>query len=142
MASITDIRQGIATNLGTITGLRTASVIPEDPKPPIGIVTFERVEYDTAMARALDTYTFRVILVVGRVDSRGAQINLDGYLSGSGSTSEENAKRRDALRAVVELHKPEGVCSDPDCEPQHDWCSCEMDAYPCPTIQQIIENLK
>ncbi len=95
MASITDIRQGIATNLGTITGLRTASVIPEDPKPPIGIVTFERVEYDTAMARALDTYTFRVILVVGRVDSRGAQINLDGYLSGSGSTSVKTAIESD-----------------------------------------------
>ena len=46
-----------------------------------------------------------------------------------------------ALRAVVELHKPEGVCSDPDCEPQHDWCSCGMDAYPCPTIQAIEKEL-
>lgn len=95
MASITDIRQGIATNLGTITGLRTASVIPEDPKPPIGIVTFDRVEYDTSMARGLDTHIFRVILVVGRVDSRGAQVNLDGYLSGSGANSVKTAIEKD-----------------------------------------------
>ena len=47
-----------------------------------------------------------------------------------------------ALRAVVELHKPiqdkklwcEGCRVEDD-----DWYSTE---YPCPTIQQIIENLK
>lgn len=95
MASITDLRTGIATNLATISGLRTASVIPEDPKPPIGIVTFDRVEYDTSMGRGLDTHIFRVILVVGRVDSRGAQTSLDGYLSGTGASSVKAAIEKD-----------------------------------------------
>ena len=55
---------------------------------------------------------------------------------------EDFEKRNSALRAVVELHKPKGVCSDPDCKPMHDWCSCGMDAYPCPTIQAIEKELK
>ena len=61
--------------------------------------------------------------------------------------SEENAKRRDALRAVVELHTntEDGYCA---------WCYlCNYDrtglsmdsamyAYPCPTIQAIEKELK
>jgi len=95
MASITTMRQALATNLSTIPGLRTASIIPEDPKPPIAIVTFERVDFDTSMGRALDTYLFRVIVIVGRVDTRGAQTALDSYLSGSGTNSIKEAVESD-----------------------------------------------
>ena len=56
------------------------------------------------------------------------------------ATHEEDALMyRKALRAVVELHKPDGynkcsVCLDSPLADNAD--------YPCPTIQQIIENLK
>ena len=40
----------------------------------------------------------------------------------------------DALRAVVELHKPEG-----DRQQQ---CEHDKKTYPCPTIQAIEEQLK
>lgn len=95
MASISDLRDGIATNCATVSGLRTSAIIPEDPKPPVAVVTFDRVEYDTAFGRGLDTYTFRVVLVVGRVDTRGAQQTLDGFLSGSGLTSLKQAIESD-----------------------------------------------
>ena len=45
-------------------------------------------------------------------------------------------KGQSALRAVVELHKP--IFED-----SYDWCMyCNVDAYPCPTIQAIEKELK
>ena len=35
MASITELRTGIATNLATISGLRTSANLPDMPNPPI-----------------------------------------------------------------------------------------------------------
>ena len=95
MASITTMRQAIAANLSSITGLRTAALIPEDPKPPIAVVTFDNVNYDTSMGRGLDEYTFRVIVVVGRVNTRGAEQNLDAFMSGSGASSVKAAIESD-----------------------------------------------
>lgn len=42
-----------------------------------------------------------------------------------------------ALRAVVELHKPDGQS-----EPFPDWANCCGEAYPCQTIQAIEKELK
>jgi len=53
MASISDIRAGIATNLATITGLRTAAEIPDNPNPPVAIVSLDSVNYDRAYAKGL-----------------------------------------------------------------------------------------
>ena len=41
-----------------------------------------------------------------------------------------------ALRAVVELHKPDGQS-----EPFPDWANCCGEAYPCQTIQAIEKEL-
>jgi hypothetical protein len=63
----------------------------------------------------------------------------------------DNSKFRNALRAVVELHKPEPIATPcPDgrsgCAVMH-WsdkkaCSCGFWNYPCPTIQAIEKELK
>lgn len=95
MASIRSMRQAIATNLGTVSGLRTSSIIPEDPKPPVAVVIFDRVEYDTAMGRGLDMYLFKVVVVMGRVNTRGTEEALDAYLSGSGAASLKAAIQKD-----------------------------------------------
>ena len=95
MASITAMREAIAANLASISGLRTAALIPEDPKPPVAVVTFDNVNYDTSMGRGLDEYTFRVIVVVGRVNTRGAEQHLDAFMSGSGTSSVKAAIERD-----------------------------------------------
>ena len=51
---------------------------------------------------------------------------------------EEFEKRNSALRAVVELHKPQpDHC--PCCPPV--LCEC-AEVYPCPTIQAIEKELK
>ena len=41
-----------------------------------------------------------------------------------------------ALRAVVELHKPDGQS-----EPFPDWANCCGEAYPCQTIHAIEKEL-
>ncbi len=49
--SITAIRTALATNLGTISGLRTAAEIPDLPNPPIAVVSLDSVTYDQAYAK-------------------------------------------------------------------------------------------
>jgi len=44
--SISDIRDGIATNLATISGLRTSADLPDNPSPPIAVVQLNNVQYD------------------------------------------------------------------------------------------------
>ncbi len=66
MASITDLRTAIATNLGTIVGLRTSPEMPDNPNPPIALVRPVTVEYNQAMAKGLTKYSFVVVVIVGR----------------------------------------------------------------------------
>lgn len=87
MANITELREGIATNLATIPGLRTAAVIPDNPSPPIAIVQVNRVQYHQDFKRGMTEYNFAVQVVVGRVDERTAQRNLDAYCSSTGASS-------------------------------------------------------
>ena len=101
MASISEIRAGIATNLSTITGLRVNSTgtIPDNVNPPYAIVAPSSVDYHRAFNNALSTYNFSVTVVVGRVDERTGQRNLDAYCSPSGSSS---------IRVAVESDKTLG----------------------------------
>ena len=87
MASITELRDGIAANLATIPGLRVASTIPDNPSPPIAIVQLNRVQYHQDFKRGMTEYNFAVQVVVGRVDERTAQRNLDAYCSSTGESS-------------------------------------------------------
>lgn len=87
MASITELRAGIAANLATISGLRTSSEIPDNPNPPIAVVAFDRVSYHQAYRNSTADYRFVVQVIVGRVDERNAQRALDTYCSTSGASS-------------------------------------------------------
>ena len=55
MASISDLRTGLATNLATITGLRTSSFVPDNPNPPIAIVVPVSVSFDDSFKRGMQT---------------------------------------------------------------------------------------
>ena len=92
--SISLIRQGLATNIGTIAGLRTAAEIPDLPNPPIAVVSLSSVEYDGAFAKGLTRYNFQVTVIVGRVAEREAQRRLDTYIS-TGSSSVKYALESD-----------------------------------------------
>ena len=94
--TVTDLRIGLANNLATINGLRTAATVPDDPHPPIAIVKPNSITYDLAFARTGgDEYEFLVLLIVGRVDERSAQNKLDGYCAPSGPTSVKQAIESD-----------------------------------------------
>lgn len=79
--SIADIRDGIVSNLATISGLRTSVDIPDNPSPPIAFVGLESVQYDQSFQRGLTEYNFTVTVLVGRVSERSAQRKLDEYIS-------------------------------------------------------------
>jgi hypothetical protein len=78
---------GIAARLATISGLRTAATVPDNPNPPIAVVIPNSVSYDEAFARGMQTYSFTVVLIVGRVDERTAQNKLDAFVSSTGASS-------------------------------------------------------
>jgi hypothetical protein len=79
--SISLIRQGLAKNLGTIPGLRTAAEVPDLPNPPIAIVALNSVTYDRAFANGMTSYSFTITVIVGRAAEREAQRTLDTYIS-------------------------------------------------------------
>jgi hypothetical protein len=96
MASISELRNGIAANLATISGLRTSPTIPDQINPPIAVVVPQSISYDTAFARSGgDDHEFIVTVIVGRVDERSAQNRLDAYCSGTGASSIKTAIESD-----------------------------------------------
>lgn len=99
MASITDLRAGLATRLATIPGLRTTTEQPDTISPPVAIVNLSDVLYDTTFARGLDTYNFVITVIVGRVGERSAQRLLDSFVSPVGASS---------VKLAVELDKTLG----------------------------------
>jgi hypothetical protein len=100
MATLSELRAGLSTNLATIAGLRTSATIPDSLNPPIAVVMPSTIRYDTAFARTGgDEFEFLVLVVVGRVDERSAQNKLDDYCSSSGAGS---------VKAAIETDKTLG----------------------------------
>lgn len=95
MALVSELRDGLKANLATITGLRTADTVPDNPNPPIAIVLPQSVQYDNAFQHGMNTYTFSILVVVNRVSERTAQNSLDAYVSGTGSKSVKLAVESD-----------------------------------------------
>lgn len=103
MTTLTSLRDGLARRLDTIPGLRASATIPDNPQPPIAVVIPGRIQYDTAFGRGSDDYTFTVTLIVGRVDARTSQANLDAYCASSGSGSVKQAVEADPTLGGVAL---------------------------------------
>ena len=53
MASLSTLRTGLATRLGTISGLRTSAFMPDNPNPPIAVVMPSSVSYDDTFHRGM-----------------------------------------------------------------------------------------
>lgn len=87
MASVGTLRTKLATNLATISGLRTNSTMPDNPNPPVAIVMPTSITYDDTFHRGMQTYQFIVLVIVGRADERTAQNSLDAFISSTGSSS-------------------------------------------------------
>jgi hypothetical protein len=87
MASISELRAGIKTNLATISGLRVSDFQPDNINPPVAIVFPQGVNYDETFQRGMQTYTFVVQVVVGRQSERSGQNSIDAYCSSTGASS-------------------------------------------------------
>lgn len=79
--SLSEIRDGLATNLATISGLRTTAELPDNPSPPIAMVQINNISYDEAFQGGLALYNFTITVVVGRVSERTAQNRLNAFAS-------------------------------------------------------------
>jgi hypothetical protein len=79
--TITEIRTGIATNIGTIPGLRTYADIPDNPAMPCAVVQLRDVDYDQAFQRGLTEYDFVVTVIFGRIATSQAQRSMDQLIS-------------------------------------------------------------
>jgi len=93
--TIAGIRQGLATNVGTIAGLRTASEIPDQASPPIAIVSLQSIDYHNAMQNGMTNFIFTVQVIVGRAAEKEAQRRLDQYAEPTGATSVKSAIESD-----------------------------------------------
>ena len=94
-ATFSGLRTALATQLATIRSLRTAATVPDNPAPPVAVIVPVNVEYDTSFGRGTDTYTFSVLLIVGRMSERSAQTTLDAYINPTGATSIKAAVNAD-----------------------------------------------
>lgn len=95
MASVVSIRDGLATNLATITGLRVSSFAADKVSVPAAVVGEVRIEFDKTFGRGLDEFEVKVRVYASRADDRAGQDKLDGYLAGSGSGSVKAALESD-----------------------------------------------
>jgi hypothetical protein len=95
VASIYEIRTGLASNIGSISGLRVATEIPDNPSPPIAVIQLDSIDYDGALNSGLTTYSFLVTVVVGRAAEREMQRKLDAYCDVTGEASVKIAVESD-----------------------------------------------
>lgn len=119
-APIADLRAGLAANLSKINGLRVYTVLTDNPQFPAALISLDRIEFDSTMARGCDSIEFTVTLVVARADDRSAQNKLETYLSGTGATSVKTAVESDvtlggsAFDARVTAAEQIGTVNSPD----------------------------
>lgn len=90
MATLADIRAGIAANLGTLTGCQVSAYLLANPTPPALEVfpdAAEGTEYHQAMGDGLHLWNLSVRGMVATNEGVGAQKLLDAWLADSGADS-------------------------------------------------------
>ena len=89
------MRTALATNLGTVSGIRTYADIPDNPMMPAAVVQLQSVSYDQAFQRGLTEYTFTVTVIFGRVATSSAQRSLDALIGDDDARSLKTAVESD-----------------------------------------------
>lgn len=97
MPTLTQIRDGLKTRLDTIEGLRAHDTVPGQLQPPAAVVEpgDPVVQFDTANARGLDTWTFKIRVFVAFQSDKHGQDKLDSFLAPSGDSSVKAAVEGD-----------------------------------------------
>ena len=88
MSTLAEITDGMKTTLNNISGLRCYDNVPDmGLNFPAAFIVPTDIQFDLAMQRGTDLYTFDLLVAVQRADSRTAQDKLDAFITGSGSSS-------------------------------------------------------
>jgi hypothetical protein len=108
MASLLKVRDGIATRIKTVPGLRVAEGghALDNITPPAAIVmpgdnrtlTRPLIEYDQTMGGSA-RIVFTVMLLVSRASDRAGQLAIDAYLDDSGDDSGDDKSVKAAIEA-------------------------------------------
>lgn len=103
-ATIPEIYSALATRLDTISGLTVYDYQPDTVMAtPMAFPSLNTIEYHRAMGGGLQTYSFTITVIVGRMDDKTAQTALHNYSSWSGSASiRETLESDKTLGGVVE----------------------------------------
>jgi hypothetical protein len=86
-ATVTEVKEGLANRLATITGLRAFAYQPDQLNAPIAFSLLENISFHRTMRTALTEMTFTVTVIVCKADSRAAQSQVDPYVSATGAYS-------------------------------------------------------
>lgn len=105
MATLAEIRAGLATNLRSDAGIgqdfQVSPYLLGDPTPPCIWVFPDEIDYAQAMQEGLDKWTLVVQAFVGGVADQGAQVVLDQLLAPTGAYSVRAAVESDSTLAGV-----------------------------------------
>lgn len=106
MATLRQIREGLAANLASIPNLQQSAYMLSNPTPPSAEVVPGEVVYDQAFVRGHDVWMMKVRVMAGAVTDRGCQARLDRFLAPSGPDSVKAALESDPTLGgtVDDLH--------------------------------------
>jgi hypothetical protein len=97
MATLADIRTGLADALAAIPGVQSSPYPLSAPTPPCFFVQPAEVNYDETLGRGYDRWLFTITgLVSAGSGDIGAHMNLDRWLAPSGAESVKAALETDA----------------------------------------------
>ena len=88
------VRANLKTALAPVVS-RVFDYIPDQVPAPCAVVGNITITFDEAQNRGLDLGEIDVIVIVSRMNERGAQDKLDGYLAGTGAGSVKAALEAD-----------------------------------------------
>lgn len=102
-ATLTQIREALATALDAIPDVQASAYMLGNPTPPSVWVFPDETDYDETMQRGLDCFKFTVQGFAGLVADKAAQITLDKMLAPDGASSVKAAVESDrTLGGIVD----------------------------------------
>lgn len=99
MATEDQLREGLAANLADVGGLHEHAYVLSNPTLPAAEIVPGPIDYDKAMGRGTDEWTFIVRVLVGTVSDVGAQKLLGRMRASSGADSIKAALESDRTLA-------------------------------------------
>ena len=83
---VSTVRTALKTALAPVVG-RVFDYVPDQVPTPCAVVGNLTLTFDEAQNRGLDLANVDIIIIVSRMNERGAQDRLDGFLAGTGAGS-------------------------------------------------------